>query len=345
MVGLRIRPARTRDHTTDTSIWERTAVRQRSSAPGQLPTMAGFRRLPPGSGGALTPPDPPQRPAAAGSSFASRLLETQALRWYNLSWKEGFVATIIAIANQKGGVGKTTTTINLGSYLAKSRQRVLVVDLDPQGNTTSGLGVDKQTLSQHLYHVMIDNLPVQHAIMTTPFHGMDVLPSSPDLAAAEIELVAAPLREHRLARSIRDLKYDYILVDCPPSLGLLTINGLVAAHSVLIPVQAEYYALEGLGQLIGTIQRVKKALNPQLELMGVLMTMHNGRTTLSTQVHDEVRRHFPDKVFDTIIPRNVRLAEAPSFGKPISHYDSWSKGAKGYKELAREVLTRAKQRT
>lgn len=252
------------------------------------------------------------------------------------------MATVIAIANQKGGVGKTTTTINLGSYLAKSRKRVLVVDLDPQGNTTSGLGVDKQALQSHLYHVMVGGLPVQQAILRTAYHGMDVLPSSPDLAAAEVELVAAPQREHRLAGALSDLGYDYILVDCPPSLGLLTVNGLVAAHSVLIPVQAEFYALEGLGQLIGTIQRVKQALNPGLDLLGVLMTMHNGRTTLSTQVHDEVKRHFPDKVFDTIIPRNVRLAEAPSYGKPISHYDRWSKGAKGYKELAREVMNRAR---
>ncbi|HSX48293.1 MAG TPA: AAA family ATPase [Candidatus Nanoarchaeia archaeon] len=249
---------------------------------------------------------------------------------------------IIAIANQKGGVGKTTTTINLGAYLAKGKKRVLVVDLDPQGNTSSGLGIDKSALQQDLYSILIENKPLEGVIYQTPYHGLEVLPASPVLAAAEVELVGAPRREFRLAEALKNLDHDYILIDCPPSLGLLTINGLVAAQSVMIPVQAEFYALEGLGQLIQTIKRVKQALNPQLELLGVLLTMHNGRTTLSTQVHDEVKRHFPDKVFDTIIPRNVRLAEAPSYGKPISHYDSWSKGAKGYKQLAKEVQTRVK---
>lgn len=250
------------------------------------------------------------------------------------------MAHVIAIANQKGGVGKTTTTINLGAYLGKSRKRVLIVDLDPQGNTTSGLGIDKQSLPQDLYHVLIGGVPVTQIVQMTPFHGIELLPASPVLAAAEVELVAAAKREFRLNQALQDLNYDYVLIDCPPSLGLLTINGLAAAHSVLIPVQAEYYALEGLSQLIQTIQRVKKGLNPTLQLMGVLVTMHNGRTTLSAQVHNEVKRHFPDKVFDTIIPRNVRLAEAPSFGKPISHYDRWSRGAKGYKQLAKEVMHR-----
>lgn len=251
------------------------------------------------------------------------------------------MAKIIAIANQKGGVGKTTTTINLGAYLAKGRQRVLVVDLDPQGNTSSGLGINKADLIEDLYHILLDGRDPATIIHQTPFHGLEVLPASGILAAAEVELVNASGREFRLVKAIKNLEYDYILIDCPPSLGLLTINGLVAADMVLIPVQAEFYALEGLGQLIQTINRVKKALNPKLELLGVLMTMHNGRTTLSTQVHDEVRRHFPDKVFETVIPRNVRLAEAPSHGKPITHYDSWSKGAKGYKQLAREVADRA----
>lgn len=249
---------------------------------------------------------------------------------------------VIAIANQKGGVGKTTTTINLGAYLAKSRQRVLVIDLDPQGNTSSGLGVNKHELSQDLYHALVDGVPAAELILQTQFHGMEILPASNVLAAAELELVSTPGREFRLSRVLRDLEYDYILIDCPPSLGLLTLNGLVAAESVIIPVQAEFYALEGLGQLINTINRVKRALNPNLALLGVLMTMHNGRTTLSGQVHEEVKRHFPDKVFDSIIPRNVRLAEAPSFGKPISHYDKWSKGAKGYKQLAREVMVRSR---
>lgn len=252
------------------------------------------------------------------------------------------MAHIIAIANQKGGVGKTTTTINLGAYLAKRKQRVLVVDLDPQGNTSSGLGIDKQELPKHLYHVLLEDMDPGEAILRTPFHGLEILPAAPVLAAAEIELVALPGREFKLGRALKKLDYDYILIDCPPSLGLLTVNGLVAATAVMIPVQAEFYALEGLSQLIQTIQRVKKSLNPNLELLGVVVTMHNGRTTLSAQVYDEVKRHFAGKVFDTIIPRNVRLAEAPSYGKPISHYDKWSKGARGYKELAREVMVRAK---
>jgi chromosome partitioning protein len=252
------------------------------------------------------------------------------------------VARVIAIANQKGGVGKTTTTINLGAYLAKARQRVLVIDLDPQGNTTSGLGVDKAELQEDLYHILVEDKDPSTVIHRTEFHGLEILPASGILAAAEVELVNASGREFKLSRAIKVLEYDYILIDCPPSLGLLTLNGLVAADAVLIPVQAEFYALEGLGQLIQTINRVKKALNPGLELLGVVVTMHNGRTTLSTQVHDEVKRHFPDKIFATVIPRNVRLAEAPSHGRPITHYDRWSKGAKGYKQLAKEVISRAK---
>jgi chromosome partitioning protein len=247
---------------------------------------------------------------------------------------------IIAIANQKGGVGKTTTTINLGSYLAKAGKRVLIVDLDPQGNTSSGLGINKETLKSSLYDILVNEGEVSEAILKTPFHGLEVLPAAPVLAAAEVELVNVSGRELKLQQALGKLDYDYILIDCPPSLGLLTLNGLTAAHSLMIPVQAEYYALEGLGQLLQTVQSVRKKLNPNLTLLGVLLTMHNGRTTLSTQVYEEVKKHFPDTIFDTIIPRNVRLAEAPSFGQPISHYDKWSKGAKGYKELAREVIAR-----
>jgi chromosome partitioning protein len=256
--------------------------------------------------------------------------------------KEGRVAHVIAIANQKGGVGKTTTAINLAAFLAKSKQRVMVVDLDPQGNTSSGLGIDKNALESSLYDVLINSIHPHEAALETTYDGVVVLPASPVLAAAEIELVNATEREFRLKRVLENLPYDYILIDCPPSLGLLTVNGLVAADSLIIPVQAEFYALEGLGQLIQTIQRVRKSLNPSLDLLGVLLTMHNGRTTLSAQVHEEVKRHFPDKVFDTIIPRNVRLAEAPSYGRPISHYDKWSKGARSYQKLAKEVLKRAK---
>jgi chromosome partitioning protein len=249
---------------------------------------------------------------------------------------------IIAIANQKGGVGKTTTAINLAAYLAKGKARVMVVDLDPQGNTTSGLGIDKQAVDLTLYDVLMNARHAHEAALRTRYNGVVVLPASPVLAAAEVELVGADQREFRLRQVLQGLPYDYVIIDCPPSLGLLTVNGLTAAHSLIIPVQAEFYALEGLGQLIQTVQRVRKALNPELDLMGVLLTMHNGRTTLSSQVHDEVKRHFPDKVFDTIIPRNVRLAEAPSYGQPISHYDKWSKGGRSYDKLAKEVQKRIK---
>lgn len=252
------------------------------------------------------------------------------------------VAHIIAIANQKGGVGKTTTTINLAAFLAKGKKRVLVVDLDPQGNTTSGLGIDKMNVDVTLYDVLMSGRHPHEAALRTKYHGVVVVPASPVLSAAEVELVGEPEREFKLRQALQDLPYDYVLIDCPPSLGLLTVNGLTAADSLIIPVQAEFYALEGLGQLIQTVQLVRKALNPNLDLLGVLLTMHSGRTTLSAQVHNEVRRHFPDKVFDTIIPRNVRLAEAPSYGQPISHYDRWSKGARSYHSLAKEVQKRIK---
>lgn len=254
------------------------------------------------------------------------------------------MAKIIAIANQKGGVGKTTTTINLGAYLAASKKKVLVVDLDPQGNTSSGLGISRDKLSGDLYDVLLEGLAVEAVTRPTAVDGLSVVPASPVLAAAEVELVAVPQRESKLKHAIRDLDYDYIIIDCPPSLGILTVNGLVAADELIIPVQAEFYALEGLGHLVQTVQRVRKGLNPDLRLMGVLLTMHNGRTTLSTQVHEEVKRHFPDTTFETIIPRNVRLAEAPSYGKTIMHYDKWSKGARSYKALAREVEQRTKVR-
>jgi chromosome partitioning protein len=241
-------------------------------------------------------------------------------------------------------VGKTTTTINLATYLAKGGRRVMVVDLDPQGNTTTGFGIDKQAIDSSLYDVLMSQRHPHEAALRTDFNGVVVLPAAPVLAAAEVELVGVAHREFRLRGALADLPYDFVLIDCPPSLGLLTLNGLVAAHSLIIPVQAEFYALEGLGQLMQTVTRVRQALNPGLDLMGVVLTMHNGRTTLSSQVHDEVKSHFPDKVFDTIIPRNVRLAEAPSFGQPISHYDRWSKGARSYQHLAKEVVKRAGQR-
>ena len=252
------------------------------------------------------------------------------------------MAQVIAIANQKGGVGKTTTAINLGAYLAATGSRVLIIDLDPQGNTSSGLGVRRDKLSGDLYDVLLEGLAAGAVVRETDVKGLHVLPASPVLAAAEVELVAAPQREFKLKTAIEGLDFDYMLIDCPPSLGILTVNGLVAADELIIPVQAEFYALEGLGHLIQTFQRVRRGLNPNLTLMGVLVTMHNGRTSLSAQVHEEVKRHFPDKTFDTVIPRNVRLAEAPSYGKPIMSYDAWSKGARSYKALAKEVQKRAR---
>jgi chromosome partitioning protein len=253
------------------------------------------------------------------------------------------MAKVIAIANQKGGVGKTTTTINLGAYLAAAKKRVLVVDLDPQGNTSSGLGIARDKISGDLYDVLLGGIQAEAVVRPTAVDGLRVLPASPVLAAAEVELVAVPKREFKLREALEELDYDYMLIDCPPSLGILTVNGLVAASEIIIPVQAEFYALEGLGHLVQTVQRVRKGLNPGLGLMGVLVTMHNGRTSLSAQVHEEVKRHFPDTTFETVIPRNVRLAEAPSFGKTIMHYDGWSKGARSYKALAKEVEQRSRK--
>lgn len=252
------------------------------------------------------------------------------------------MARIIAIANQKGGVGKTTTSINLSAYLAKMGQRVLLVDLDPQANSTSGLAINKHKVEYSLYDVLVDSHDPAAIISASKTAGLDILPSSPVLAAAEIELAKLPQREFRLKESLANLssRYDMIIIDCPPSLGILTVNGLVAATDLLIPVQSEYYALEGLGQLLASVKRVKQALNPNLNLLGVLITMHASRTSLSHQVHDEIKRHFPDVIFSSLIPRNVRLAEAPSHGRPISDYDRFSKGATAYKKLAKEVLNR-----
>lgn len=251
----------------------------------------------------------------------------------------------IAVANQKGGVGKTTTAVNLAAYLADDlHQKVMLIDLDPQANSTSGLGYDPAKLEQSVYEALFDNEIALSTVIETPHGGLILLPASPQLAAAEIELVQELGREYKLKSLITQFDFDYIIIDCPPSLGLLTINALTAADYVLIPVQAEYYALEGVSHLADTITRVKQALNPNLDLLGVLLTMHNSRTVLSNQVQDEIKKHFGDKVFDVLIPRNIRLAEAPSFGQPIKLYDKWSKGARNYKKLAKEVHKRVNKK-
>ncbi|MDX1765854.1 MAG: ParA family protein [Candidatus Saccharimonadales bacterium] len=255
------------------------------------------------------------------------------------------MAEIIAVANQKGGVGKTTTAINLGAYIAALGHSVLLVDLDPQANTTSGLGLDKRGLNQSIYHALFDPSLAESIMHHTDYHQLSLFPATPELAAAEVDLVQELGREHKLKELLSRVDFEYIIIDCPPSLSLLTINALTAADHILIPVQAEYYALEGLSQLLETIQRVRQALNPQLDLLGVLVTMHDNRTTLSDQVHAEVKKHFPGKAFDVVIPRNVRLAEAPSHGKPIHAHDKWSKGARSYKNLAKEVKKRVEKRS
>jgi chromosome partitioning protein len=249
---------------------------------------------------------------------------------------------IYAVANQKGGVGKTTTAINLGAYVAKSGKRVLLVDMDPQGNATSSLGYDKRSLDQTMYDVIINNLPLSDLIITTERVGLDLAPAGLALAGAEVELVGLPKREYRVMLALRTVldRYDYVIIDCPPSLGLLTVNALTAASGAVIPIQCEFLALEGLGQLLGTIKRIREKLNPSLIVMGVVMTMYDSRTLLSAQVVNEVRTYFPHEIFNTIIPRSVRLAEAPSYGQSILEYDSDSRGAQAYASLAAELMAR-----
>ncbi len=248
---------------------------------------------------------------------------------------------IYAFVNQKGGVGKTTTAINLGSYLATNNQQVLLVDLDAQGNATACLGVERKNINAGTYNLLINPSTRLHAnTMRSEKLGISLIPSSPALAGAEVELVNEPDRANRLKQALSQAsRYDYVLIDCPPSLGLLTLNGLVAAQAVVVPVQCEYLALEGLGQLLETINRIQVAFNFDLQIRGVLMTMYDSRLKLSQQVVDEVRLHFPDKVFQVVIPRNVRLAEAPSHGQPISKYAPDSAGANAYAALATEILS------
>lgn len=249
---------------------------------------------------------------------------------------------VIAIANQKGGVGKTTTAVNLSACLGKQGKKTLLIDIDPQGNATSGLGVDPRTVKTSIYDCIINEIPMDEAVLDTDFENLWICPANISLAGAELELAMKDERAFILKKSVKKIRddFDYILIDCPPSLGLITLNCFSAADSVLIPIQCEYYALEGLSQLTNTIKTVKQKFNPELDIEGILMTMFDARTNLSIQVVDEVKKYFRDKVYGTIIPRNVRLSEAPSFGQPIIEYDKHSKGAECYLDLAEEVIRR-----
>ena len=252
------------------------------------------------------------------------------------------MAKIIAVTNQKGGVGKTTTAVNIAYYVAKAGKRVLLVDLDPQGNASSGLGIDKSNLEATMGEVLMQEVPLEKAVIKTEHANLWLAPTTSHLANVEVEIAKGERKFTRLKTALAtvDDQYDIIIIDSPPSLSLLTVNGLIAAKYVMLPVQAEFYALEGLGQLLETMKLVRKGMNPGLELLGVLPTMMDTRTTLSNQVHAEIKKHFADKVFSTTIPRNIRLAEAPSHGVPIGAYDRWSKGARAYKSVAKEVIER-----
>lgn len=251
----------------------------------------------------------------------------------------------IAIANQKGGVGKTTTTINLSACLAEAGQRVLVVDIDPQGNTTSGFGIDKENLENTIYEMILGNADIEECLIKNAVEGLDILPSNVNLAGAEIDLIGIDDREYILKKKISEVadKYDYIIIDCPPSLTMLTVNAMTTADTVLVPIQCEYYALEGLSQLMHTIELVKSRLNPELEMEGVVFTMYDARTNLSLQVVENVKANLKQTIYKTIIPRNIRLAEAPSHGLPINLYDTKSAGAESYRLLAEEVMHRGEE--
>ncbi|MBL8953132.1 MAG: ParA family protein [Myxococcaceae bacterium] len=249
---------------------------------------------------------------------------------------------IICISNQKGGVGKTTTAINLAASLAAAERKTLLIDLDPQGNAGSGLGLNKAELHGDIYEALINDRPMAELLHATELKYLEVVPATPDLTGAELELIDLPMREARLKHALKPLasKYDYVLIDCPPSLGLLTLNALTAADAVLVPLQCEYYAMEGLAQLMSTIERVRKTFNPRLHCEGILLTMYDSRANIAHQVAEEVKKVFPDLVFKAIVPRNVRLAESPSFGKPILLYDIKSKGCEAYLQVARELMRR-----
>ena len=250
----------------------------------------------------------------------------------------------IAVTNQKGGVGKTTTAVNAAAGIAKLGYKVLLIDTDPQGNATSGVGVDKRSIKYSAYSIIVDDVKAEDAVLHTEFEGLDVIPSSIELAAAELELADLEHREARLKNALAAVKgeYDYIFIDCPPSLGLITTNALCAADTILVPIQPEYYALEGLSQLIATVRLVKRKYNPYLEIEGVLLTMYDGRLNLTQQVVQEVKKFFPKKVFSSVIPRGVRLSEAPSFGMPVMYFDKSCKGSLAYMELSREIVEKNK---
>lgn len=254
---------------------------------------------------------------------------------------------IIAVANQKGGVGKTTSVVNLASCLAEAGKKVLLVDLDPQGNATSGCGINKRQIKASLYQVMIGESSLETAVTQTKYKNLWILPSNMDLAGAEVELVEMEKREQCLKNALSQpfsVAFDYVLIDCPPSLGLLTLNALTCAHTVLIPIQCEFYALEGLSQLTNTIRQVRRLYNPALDIEGILITMYDGRLNLTTQVLAEVKKYFAGKIFKTVIPRNVRISEAPSHGEPINYYDKHAKGAVAYRDLAEELMQNEKRR-
>jgi len=253
-------------------------------------------------------------------------------------------ARIIAIANQKGGVGKTTTTINLATAMAATKKKVLIIDLDPQGNASTGLGIDRSARAVNSYHVLIGEAQLADTVLPTEIPGLSIVPSGVDLSGAEIELVEMERREQRLAEALGTIgSYDYVLIDCPPSLNLLTVNALVAAHAVMVPLQCEFFALEGISHLVQTIERVRQALNPSLELQGIVLTMFDKRNNLSEMVAADVREFFGDKVYKTVIPRNVRISEAPSHGKPVLIYDVKCTGSEAYIHLASEVLKRERK--